>query len=257
MQKLGVILSGGFGTRMFPATKTTNKHLLPVYSDEGAFPMIEYPVNTLINLGVKKILIITSREHCGKIVDYLGDGYSRGVEFTYKIQEMNDPNRPPGIASALKLCEDFTGDNRFVVILGDNYFEWHDYYKNFYDSFMKSHAFDVGLFLKQTDEWQRFGVAKLEKDDDERYDIITDIVEKPKKFISDLAITGMYFYSPDVYKVANKLKPSKRGELEISDLNKYFAKLGTAQFMIMENFWSDMGTPESIMITQNHLSKSI
>ena len=254
---LGVILSGGWGTRCLPATKTTNKHLLPVYTKDGAYPMIEYPISTLKNMGITDILIITSKEHCGIIVDYLGDGYERGLNFTYKIQEMSDPKRPPGIASALKLCKKYTGDSPFVVILGDNFYEWNHGFMSFKNNMLTQiKAFKTerlcGLFLKETDEWDRFGVAKIEIK--KGLETITKIVEKPTKYVSNLAVTGMYIYTKDVYKVAENLKPSKRGELEISDINNYYVNEGLAHFVKFASFWSDMGVPESMIKTQKFIN---
>ena len=253
---LGIILAGGHGKRLSNFTKTVaNKHLAPVYSKDGATPMIDYPVSTLINMGIKKILVITSQHHCGQIVEHLGDGFDRGVEFTYKIQEMNDPNRPAGIASALKLAQDFTGEHNFVVILGDNYFEWDDYFKIWLDEFKKSNEFKCGLFLYKTDKWSEFGVAQLSKNVDKRgYINIEQIVEKPKKYVSDLAVTGMYVYTPDVYQYLDELKPSERGELEISHINDMYAKENLTMWVKFDTFWSDMGTIETMIKTQEFLN---
>ena len=257
MKKRGVILCGGWGTRMLPSTKSTNKHLLPVYTEDGAFPMIEYPINTLIDMGCEEILIITSKEHCGRIVEYLGDGYERGVTFTYKIQEMNDPDRHAGIASALKLREDFTKMDTFVVLFSDNYFKPIEKFKEEYDKFIDKHGqllFDQGetqsatIFLNKTDEWKRFGIAKFYED------AIVDLVEKPKEYIGNMAVTGMYIYGPDVYNVAKTLKPSKRGELEITDINKHYMETNKLSYLNFYTFWSDMGTPESIKKTMNFLA---
>jgi glucose-1-phosphate thymidylyltransferase len=255
----GIILAGGFGTRMLPASHTNNKHLLPVYTSEGAFPMIEYPIRTLTDIGITEILIITSQDHCGIIVDYLGDGYSRGLEFTYKIQEMNDPHRPPGIASALKLCKDYTKQEDFVAILGDNYFEpmsnriGTGEVSEFISRCRFNNKTKCGLFLKYTDDWNRFGVAEF---DTPSYKIL-DIVEKPVNYISNYAVTGMYYYTPDVYNIVEDILPSDRGELEITDINRYYAKLDNVGYMVYDGFWSDMGTPESMINTINFINKKI
>jgi glucose-1-phosphate thymidylyltransferase len=255
----GIILSGGKGSRLKNFTQTvTNKHLAPIYTKEGATPMIDYPINTLIKMGCDKILIITSQEHCGDIVEHCGDGDKYGVEFTYKIQDHNNPDKPLGIASALKLAEDFTGDEPFVVILGDNYFEWHDWFADEdvgWKYCFEKHNFKCGLFLYQTDRWREFGVAELEEKPDERGFInIKRIVEKPKEFISDLAVTGMYVYTSDVYQYLKELTPSQRGELEISDINSMYAKKGLTWWIKFDTFWSDLGTPESIINTQKYLN---
>lgn len=252
----GVILSGGKGSRLQHFTKSvTNKHLAPIYTKDGATPMIDYPTNTLIKMGCDKILIITSQEHCGDIVEHCGDGDKYGVEFTYKIQDHNNPDKPLGIASALKLAEDFTGDEPFVVILGDNYFEWDDYFKEAVSE-IENYNLKCGLFLYQTDRWWEFGVAELEKNPDERGFInIKKIVEKPKEFVSDLAVTGMYIYTKDVYQYLKELSPSQRGELEISDINSMYAKKRLTWWYKFDTFWSDLGTPESIINTQKYLNE--
>jgi len=246
----GIILAGGLGTRMNPATSSTNKHLLPVYSKSGATPMIQYPVNTLKSLGITDILIITSQEHCGKIVEYLGDGFASGLDFSYKIQDMSDPSRPPGIASALKLSQGFTNSEDFIVILGDNFYEEDNNIINFINMCSNSPDVKSGLFLSHTDEWERFGIAKFDGFTDS---VIIDIIEKPKTFISDSAVTGMYYYTSQVYTVADQLKPSLRGELEITDINKYYANRKETEWYAFNNFWSDMGTPESMIRTQEFL----
>jgi glucose-1-phosphate thymidylyltransferase len=254
MTKRGVILAGGFGTRMSPATNSTNKHLLPVYTHKGAFPMIEYPIRTLQSMDCEEILIITSKEHCGAIVEYLGDGYERDVNFTYKIQEMNDIDRPAGIASALKLCEDFTKNDPFVVILGDNYYQSNKLFKESYDKFIEKynesklrHDNYAMVFLNETNEWERFGIADIFENE------VTRIVEKPKKYIGNMAVTGMYLYGPDVYRVAETLKPSNRGELEITDINNHYIERASLMHLCFNTFWSDMGTPESMKKTINFL----
>jgi glucose-1-phosphate thymidylyltransferase len=244
----GVILSGGWGTRMMPATSSTNKHMLPVYTKDGATPMIDFPIKTLKSIGIKNILIITSQDHCGRIVDYLGDGYSRGLDFTYKIQDMKDPSRPAGIASALKLCEDFTEESDFVVALGDNFHEPNPQFKTFFQGCANDKFIKSGLLLYKTDEWSRFGVADIENN------IITRIVEKPTEYISDLAVTGLYYYTKDVYNIASRLVPSGRGELEITDINDHYIKTRETNHLVLDTFWSDMGTPESMMKTQTFLN---
>ncbi len=252
----GVILAGGLGSRMSPFTKTiTNKHLAPVYTKDGAKPMIDYPVDTLKKMGITEILVITSKDHCGDIVEHLSDGYDRGLNFTYKIQEMCDPSRPIGIASALKLAEGFTGDQNFVVILGDNYFQWSSVLKDGVSYFELGDCLKCGLFLKKTDNWSRFGVAELCEPDERLVTPIKRIVEKPKEYISDLAVTGMYLYTPDVYQYLNQLTPSQRGELEISDINSMYAEKNEIWWRTIYSHWSDMGTPESMLEVQKFLNE--
>lgn len=246
----GVLLGGGFGSRMAPFTQTvTNKHLAPVYSKkDGARPMIDYPIQTLKKMGITEILVITSQDHCGDIVGHLNDGYDLGLDITYKIQEMRDLERPAGIASALKLAKNFTGDENFVVILGDNFFEWDDSFTEVLYDMERTPNLKCGLFLHRTDEWSRFGVAEIKED------VVTRIVEKPKEYISDLAVTGMYAYTPDVYKYLDELTPSERGELEISDINNMYVKKRLTWHTIFDTFWSDMGEIQSMMKTQEFLN---
>jgi len=238
----GVILAGGKGTRMCPSTKVTNKHLLPVYSEKGAVPMIFYPIRTLVQSGITDILIISSREHCGHIIQNLGDGYDFGANFSYKIQDHQRVQL--GIASALKLAENFVNGENFSVILGDNFFE---------DTFVDQvEEWNMGgclppaaVFLKETTEIERFGCATLSEDR------VTKIVEKPKVPESNWAVTGLYFYTPQVFEVAETLKPSHRGELEITDINNHYCPdlLGVK----LKGFWSDMGTPNSMANTQEFM----
>lgn len=245
----GIILAGGRGTRMLPSTKTINKHLLPIYNKDSATPIIEYPISTLKNMGIEDILVITSREHCGAIVEYLGDGYNMGLNFTYKIQETEDPKRPIGIAGALKICKSFTENCKgFVTILGDNYYEPNKKINKTISSWVNNTNTKCGLFLKQTQEWERFGVAKLKGNK------IESIIEKPKEFVSNLAVTGMYYYTNEVYEITKTLKPSRRGELEITDINDYYCKTGQADYLELDSFWSDMGTPESNLEVSSFLN---
>lgn len=250
---LGVILCGGRGTRMAPQTEITNKHLLPVYTSLGAVPMIWYPLNTLIQSGVNKILVISSQEHCGDIIEFLGDGERFGADLTYRIQDHNDTSRPVGIASALKLSRDFVGNENFAVILGDNFYE-HSYKKEFDEYYLRektipsAHA-SAHIFLKQVEDPERFGVATIGESGS-----VTKIVEKPKSPESNYAVTGLYLYSPHVFDVAKELKVSSRGELEVSDLNDYFVKNGKMTSTIIDGYWSDMGTPSSMARTQEWIN---
>jgi glucose-1-phosphate thymidylyltransferase len=245
--KKAILLAGGFGIRMLPATLKTNKGLLPVYSKEGAVPFLYYPIHTLKSSGFDKILIVSSQEHCGDIIEHFGDGYKFGVDFTYKIQDMNNPKKPIGIAGALKLAKDFVGDDRFAVILGDNFFEeiflsqssWFD------DSQNLAH-----LFLKEVEDVNRFGCAEIEDGK------ITRIVEKPKCPLSNLAVTGLYFFTAGVFEELDKLVVSSRDELEISDINDYYVLLGKAGHTILDGFWSDTGVPLTMVKTHAFIIKN-
>jgi len=223
---------------MKPATTVTNKHLLPIYSELGAVPMIFQPIKTLVSSGIQEILIVSSRDHSGPIIQNLGDGYRFGADFTYKIQ---DPDRAGiGIASALKLSEGFTKGDRFAVILGDNFYE-----DSFHEEFVEFDRsdFKAMLFTKEVEDPERFGVYHK-----------GSIEEKPKKPKSNMAVTGLYLYTSNVYEIASKLKPSARGELEISDINNHYCSMGQADVRHISGFWSDMGTPSSMIRTQEFLS---
>lgn len=242
-----ILLCGGRGTRMDPSTQVHNKHLLPVYSEQGSVPMIIYPLNTLIRSGCKKILIVSSQEHAGDFVDFLGDGKKLGVEFTYKIQDHNDPARPVGIASALNLAKDYVGSEKFAVHLGDNFYE--DDFTYDFQNFEKNNDSHAHVFLKDVYDPQRFGVAVVNNGK------IVDIEEKPKAPKSKSAVTGLYLYTPHVFDIIKTLKPSDRGELEVSDINLWYAKNDTMTFTNVKGYWRDMGTPKSMRETIDHINK--
>lgn len=220
---------------MRPATAVTNKHLLPVYGPQGAIPMIFYPISTLVRSGVSEILIISSKEHSGSIIQNLGDGFNFGAKFSYRIQDVNRVEM--GIASALKLAKDFTGSDPFAVILGDNFFE--DEFKNEFDEFVNATKQEAQIFLKSVDDPERFGVYH-----DGR------IEEKPSHPKSNMAVSGLYLYHDSVYKMAENLMPSGRGELEITDINQNYCERQSMRISHVKGFWSDMGTPASIIRTQ-------
>jgi glucose-1-phosphate thymidylyltransferase len=245
----GVILAGGLGTRLKDFTVVSNKHLAPVYSAVGATPMIYYPIKTLSKSGIKEILIISSQEHSGDIIEYLGDGDKFGVEFTYKIQDMGNPKKPVGIASALKIAESYTGDENFAVILGDNYYQdtFAQEVLEFEDPWARGTK-AACVFLKEVEDVRRFGCASVDGKGQ-----VTKIVEKPTVPETNLAVTGLYLYTSQVYAVAETLKVSGRGELEITSINDFYAKEGALGSAILPGFWSDMGTPASMLHTQAFL----
>lgn len=234
----GVILAGGTGSRLFPLTKVTNKHLLPV----GKYPMIYYPIYRLIEAGINEILIVTGKEHMGSVVNLLGSGYEFGVEFTYKIQD-----QPGGIAQALGLAEHFVNGDKCVVILGDNIFE--DNINSFVSSFKKQEK-GAKVLLKEVSDPERFGVAELKGDK------IISIEEKPKNPKSNYCVTGIYMYDSRVFDIIKTLKPSGRGELEITDVNNAYIKDGTLTYDILKGAWTDAGTFESLK-RANELSYNI
>ncbi|MEM7819485.1 MAG: sugar phosphate nucleotidyltransferase [Candidatus Aenigmatarchaeota archaeon] len=225
----GVILAGGLGTRLYPCTKVINKHLLPVYNK----PMIFYPLKTLKSIGVNNILIVTGGESIEDFMKLLGSGSEFGVKFTYKIQD-----RPGGIAEALLLGEDFFGNEKVICILGDNIF-----LKDIKipKDILNKNNNEAAIFIKKHKNPERFGVALC----DENGRVI-HIVEKPKKPKSNLIVTGLYIYPPDVFEFIKTLKPSARGELEITDVNNFYIKEGRMRAFIVGGDWSDAGTIETL-----------
>jgi len=219
----GIILAGGTGSRLFPLTKVTNKHLLPV----GREPMIFHPVHKLTEAGIDEILIVTGVEHMGDVVNLLGSGKDFNCRFTYKVQD-----EAGGIAQALGLAENFAGDSPLCVILGDNIFQ--DSIAPFVKAFRKQER-GARLLLKQVHDPQRYGVAEI---DGSR---VVRIVEKPKKPKSDLAVVGIYFYDARVFDIIRTLKPSARGELEITDVNNHYVDEGLMEHDVIDGFWGDAG----------------
>lgn len=224
----GVVLAGGTGSRLFPLTKVTNKHLLPI----GTKPMIYYPIAKLVEAGIHEILIVTGREHMGDVVNLLGSGKDFACSFTYKVQD-----EAGGIAQALLLAEHFAGGEPVTVILGDNIFE--DSIKPMVDEFMSAGAKGASVLLKKVHDPSRYGVATV------KGDRISHIVEKPEIPPTDLAVTGIYIFDSSVFDFIKTLEPSARGELEITDVNNHFVKRGDLRFAMMKGWWTDAGTFES------------
>lgn len=221
----GIILAGGNGRRLTPLTEVTNKHLLPVYDK----PMIFYPLQTLIQTGIRDILIVTGKEYAGGFLKLLGSGREFGCRFTFEVQE-----DALGIAHALSLARDFVDDSDCAVILGDNIYE--DNLAAAVNSFRSgSH-----IFLKEIEDAVRFGVAEVSG---ER---IIGIEEKPHNPKSNLAVTGFYLYDSRVFDIIKTLKPSGRGELEITDVNNYYIQEKKMSFTILPGHWTDSGTFESL-----------
>lgn len=231
----GIILAGGLGTRLYPLTHVTNKHLLPVYNK----PMVFYPILTLVNAGIKHILIITSGPHVGHYLGVLKNGTELGVEhLEYAYQEKPDG----GIADALSLAEDFVDGGTMAVILGDNTTD-----ANISEDVME---FKKGarIFLKQVPDPNRYGVPIFDKKDPKK--IIT-IEEKPKNPKSNYAVTGLYMYDHSVFKRIKTIKPSERGQLEITDVNNSYIQTGDLSWSELHGFWSDAGTFKSLF-NANH-----
>lgn len=230
----GVVLAGGSGTRLLPVTKVTNKHLLPVYNK----PMIYYPLEALIAAGVRDILVVTGGNSPGDFLKLLGSGKDIGAhEIHYAYQEGTG-----GIAAALSLAEDFADGGKIAVILGDNIFE--DSLKGAVERF-EAQASGARIFLKEVVDAKRFGVAEI------KGDRIASIEEKPAKPKSPYAVTGLYMYDRDVFDVVRTLKPSGRGELEITDVNNEYVRRGTMAFEILKGWWTDAGTFPSLLRATN------
>ncbi len=226
----GIILSGGSGTRLRPLTKITSKQLLPVYHR----PMIYYPLNTLIKAGIKEILIIVSPERAGDYLNLLGSGKEFGVRFTYEIQD-----KPEGLAQAFIIGEKFIGDDDVVMILGDNIFE------DDFSEEIKSFTSGAKIFAKKVSDPERFGVVRFNQEMRAE-----KIVEKPKDFISDYAVTGLYIYDSRVVEVAKQIKASERGELEITDVNNWFLAKNELVVAKVRGEWLDAGTFDSLLKAQ-------
>jgi len=230
----GVILAGGTGSRLHPCTIVTNKHLLPVFNK----PMIYYPLETMIKSGIRDILIVTGGESVGHFMQLLGSGERFGVNITYRIQD-----GPKGIAHALLLAESFAQGSKIAVILGDNVFE-----DVALAAGMMNEDGNALIFLKAVDDAQRFGVANVGADGN-----VIDIEEKPKQPKSNYAVTGLYVYPADVYDFIRTLKPSARGELEITDINNIYIQKKRMKSVVLDGFWSDAGTFPSLMRASNFL----
>lgn len=234
----GALLAGGSGSRLENLTRVINKHLLPIYNE----PMIYYPLRTLIKAGIKDILIVAGKGHAGMFLELLGSGEEFGINLSYTVQES-----PSGIAGALGLCKRFADKDNIAVILGDNIFE--DKFN--FDDFREG----ARVYLKRVSDPQRFGVARIisSKFCDNK---IVEIVEKPDiskvdnelidKYGYGFCVTGLYLYDNTVFNKINCLKPSNRGELEISDINNMYIKDGKIDYEIINGFWSDAGTFSSL-----------
>jgi glucose-1-phosphate thymidylyltransferase len=227
----GVILAGGLGTRLFPLTKVTNKHLLPVYNK----PMIYYPIQTLVNAGITDILLVAGGNNAGDFLRLLGNGKEFGLQhLNYTYQEGEG-----GIAAALSLAEFFVQKEPLCVVLGDNIIE-----RNIIVAAeaYKKQGRGAKVLLKEVKDPQRFGVAVLEGDH------LVRIEEKPKQPKSPYITTGIYFYDQEIFEIIRTLKPSPRGELEITDVNNAYIKRGLMTWDLLEGWWTDAGTFESLRL---------
>jgi glucose-1-phosphate thymidylyltransferase len=236
----GIILAGGMGTRMLPLTKITNKHLLPVYNK----PMIYYPIQILVNAGISDIMIVTGGESAGDFLRLLGNGREFGLKhLNYTYQE-----GAGGIAAALALTEHFAEGDSIVLILGDNAIE-----KNIIKGVKNFEKQERGakIYLKEVKNPQAYGIAELKGGK------IAGIEEKPRNPKSNLAVIGIYMYDPRVYEIVRTLKPSGRGELEITDVNNVYVKEGTMTYEVLDGWWGDCGESfDSMLETANLIAKT-
>jgi glucose-1-phosphate thymidylyltransferase len=235
----GVVLAGGTGSRLNPLTRVTNKHLLPVYDK----PMVNYPIQTLVNAGIHEILLVTGGKNAGDFLRLLGNGHDFGLKhLNYTYQEGEG-----GIAEALGLAEHFADDGSICVVLGDNIIE-NDIcqaVENF-----KKQKDGAKILLKEVEDADRFGVAEL------RGDRVVGIEEKPKKPKSNYAVVGIYLYDATVFEKIRRLKPSGRGELEITDVNNFYIDEGKLTYEILDGWWTDAGTFESLLRANNLVAET-
>ncbi len=234
----GIILAGGLGSRLFPCTKVTNKHLLPVFNK----PMIYYPILTMVNAGLKDIMIVTGGNYAEDFKKILGDGREFGLkDISYAYQEGEG-----GIADALRLSENFAEGEKVFVVLGDNILD--DDISEDINAFEKQEK-GAKIFLKEVPDPERFGVAEI-KDGK-----VVDIEEKPKNPKSNFAVCGLYLYDNSVFEIIKTLKPSGRGELEITDVNNVFIERGDMTYSVLDGWWTDAGTFESLLKASNLVAK--
>ncbi len=234
----GIILAGGLGSRLRPLTLVTNKHLLPVYDR----PMIHYPIECLVTAGLNEVLIVTGGEHAGDFLKLLKNGKHLGVKhLEYAYQEGEG-----GIADALKLAEDFADGDKVVVILGDNIIE-----KNIRHAVADFFTQPTGakILLKEVPDPERFGVVRFDGDR------VAEILEKPQVPPSNLAVIGIYMYDNDVFDIAKTLKPSARGELEITDVNNEYLRRGDLTHAVLDGWWTDAGQFESLLRASNFVAE--
>ncbi len=233
----GIILAGGSGTRLYPLTKVTSKQLLPVYDK----PMIYYPLSVLMDAKIREILIISTPEDTPRFKDLLGDGHQFGIELSYAVQES-----PDGLAQAFIIGEEFIGNEPVAMILGDNIFHGHGLKKRLVSAATKTNGATV--FGYYVDDPERFGIVEFDKEGK-----AISIEEKPEKPKSNYCVTGLYFYDNKVVEYAKNLKPSARGELEITDLNRIYLENGELEVTLLgQGFtWLDTGTHESLVEATN------
>jgi glucose-1-phosphate thymidylyltransferase len=235
----GVVLAGGTGSRLFPLTKVTNKHLMPIYDR----PMIYYPIQTMVDAGINEILVVTGGRNSGDFMRLLGNGKEFGLKrLNYAYQDGEG-----GIADALSLAEHFADGDKMCVILGDNIIEKD--IRAAADEFRKQTR-GARILLKEVQDAERFGVAEIKGDK------IVGIEEKPVRPKSNMAVTGIYMYDGSVFDKINKLVPSDRNELEITDVNNFYVHEGTLTWSVLDGWWTDAGTFESLLRAANLVAQS-
>ncbi|MEI7641355.1 MAG: sugar phosphate nucleotidyltransferase [bacterium] len=234
----GIILAGGLGTRLHPLTRITNKHLLPVYDK----PMIFYPIEMLVKAGVTEIMVVTGGSNAGDFLRLLGNGKEFGLKrLHYGYQEGEG-----GIADALNTAREFVGKDKMVVVLGDNMIE--RTIKKAVDSFRKQKK-GAKIITKEVNNPKEYGVVEF-KDNK-----VVGIIEKPKNPPSNMAVIGIYFYPPDVFEIIEKLKPSKRGELEITDVNNAYIRKNQMTYSVLDGWWMDAGETKDALLEAGVLVK--
>lgn len=233
----GVVLAGGLGTRLRPLTLITNKHLLPVYNK----PMIVYPIETLRRAGITEIMLVCGREHVGHFINFLGSGQEYGVKLSYSVQDKNNA----GIADALSYAEDFADKRNIAVILGDNIFE--DDFAGPVESFKNG----AKIFLKKVKDPHRYGVPVFDASGKK----IVKVEEKPQVPKSNYAQTGLYLFDEKIFSFIKKLKPSKRGELEMTDAVNHYVHSGSISFSTVKGRWYDAGTIDSLLESALQISR--
>lgn len=235
----GIVLAGGTGSRLNPLTRVTNKHLLPIYDK----PMVYYPIQTLVNAGIHEILLVTGGKNAGEFLRLLGNGRDFGLKhINYTYQEGEG-----GIADALALAEYFAGDDPICVVLGDNIIEGN--IRDAVENFRKQRE-GAKILLKEVSDAQRFGVAEI------RGDRVLGIEEKPKNPKSNYAVIGIYLYDKTVFQKIRRLKPSGRGELEITDVNNFYVEEGKLSYEVLDGWWTDAGTFESLLRANNLVAET-
>lgn len=233
----GIVLAGGRATRLRPLTKITSKQLLPVYNK----PMIYYPIETLIKGGITDILIIISPDYAGQFLNLLGSGKEMGVKFSYEVQD-----EPRGLADAFRVGENFIGDDNVTMILGDNIFDF-----DFSES-IKSFTKGAKIFAKEVQDPNRFGVVEF----DANHKVVS-IEEKPKDAKSNFAVTGIYIYDNNVIGISKTIKPSDRGEIEITDVNNEYLKRSELSVDVIDGIWEDAGTFDSLLRANNYWAEKV